>query len=103
MFDFLASGARVATTDDVAGAVLEYARVLAQQGRSAMVTFPAIVDGQNGETWMTVGAGLPLVAVRTEPEVPVFLQGTEFAVWNIRRRTAELDGEASDIDWDIRS
>lgn len=103
MFDFLTAGVRVATTDDVADAILEYARVLASRGRSAMVTFPAIVDGQSGETWMMVGFGLPLVAVRSEPEVPVLLKGTEFAVWNIRRRTAELDGEASDVDWDIRS
>lgn len=101
MFDFLVSGARVLTSDDVAHAVLEYSRVLAERGRTAIVTFPAIVDGHHGETWMSVGAALPIVAVRSEPELPITLEGTEFAVWHIRRRTAELDGEASGVDTDV--
>lgn len=97
MFDFLVNGARVLTSDDVADAVLEYSRVLSERGRTALVTFPAIVDGHHGETWMSLGSGLQLVAVRSEPELPISLEGTEFAVWHIRRRTQELEDESSDV------
>jgi hypothetical protein len=103
MFDFLVNGTRVLTSDDVAHAVLEYTRALAERGQSAVVTFPAVVDGHHGETWMSVGAGMPMVAVRSDPELPLTLDGTEFAVWHIRRRTAELTDGANGVDTDIRS
>jgi hypothetical protein len=103
MFDFLVNGARVLTTDDVADAVLEYSRLLSERGRTALVTFPAVVDGHTGETWMSIGAGLQLVAVRTDPELPLTIEGTDFAVWHLRRRAQELEEETRGLDSDVRS
>lgn len=97
MFDFLVNGARVLTVDHVADAVWEYARVLTEHGQTATVTFPAIVDGERGEARMSVGHGLPLVGVKSDPALAITLTGTEFAEWDIRRRIAEID-EPVDTD-----
>jgi hypothetical protein len=93
--DFLVNGARVLTTDDVADAVLEYAGALAGSGKAAVVRFPAVVEGQTGLTWMTVGAGAPVLAVQFDTEVPISLEGSEFAAHDIRRRTAHLAASES--------
>jgi hypothetical protein len=100
MFDIFVTGARMATTDDVAEALLEYFRVLSEQDRTEMVSFPALLDGQSCQAWVTLGAGIPLVAVRSEPELPFTLEGEELAAWSIRRRAAVLAGQTAGFDWD---
>lgn len=102
MFDIFVTGARMATSDDVAEALLEYFRVLAEQGRTEMVSFPALIDGQTAQAWVTIGANIPMVAVRTEPELPLSLEGEELAAWSIRRRTAVVSGRTAGFDWDAR-
>ena len=100
MFDIFVTGARLATSDDVAEALLEYVRVLADQGRTELVSFPALLDGQPAQAWLTLGAGMPLAAVRSEPQLPLSLEGEELAAWSIRRRAAVLAGTTAGFDWD---
>ena len=45
MKDILIEGHRILTTDDIADAVLAYARVLLERGTADIVEFPSIHDG----------------------------------------------------------
>ncbi|MGP3534716.1 hypothetical protein ACTU3I_07965 [Microbacterium sp. RD1] len=99
MFDIFVTGARVATSDEVAEALLEYLRVLSEQDRTELVSFPALLDGQPGQAWVTLGKGVPLLAVKSEPELGLSLEGEEFAAWSIRRRAAAAAARVSDLDW----
>lgn len=100
MFDIFAAGARILTCDDVGEALLDCMRELNDQGRTETFSFPALMDGQASQAWVTVGAGIPIAAVRTDPEVPLTLEGQDFAAWSLRRRAAVLAGQARGGDWD---
>lgn len=94
MKDLLISGSRFLTTDDVADAVLQYARVLSQYGRSDVVRFPALVDGVAATSWLTLGpgSGATLAAVSVEDSPIGSLAGAREATEEIQRRTEELEG-----------
>lgn len=91
MRDFLVNGTRILTEDAVADAVVDLARELSNRGQVEVVTFPGIVEGSQATTWMSVGAGLPLLVVQADSELPMSIAGAELAVWAIRRRRHELE------------
>lgn len=91
MRDFLVNGARILTEDAVADAVVDLARELSNRGRVDVVTFPGIVEGSLSTTWMSVGAGLPLLVVQADSDLHMTIAGSELAVWAIRRRRHEIE------------
>lgn len=90
MQDLVVGGMRVMTTDGVANALLDLAATLASLREATIVEFPAIVEGRVAQVKMLLGAGIPLVAVPVEPELPLEVAGAEAAAWEIRQRTAAL-------------
>ncbi|MGP3535358.1 hypothetical protein ACTU3I_11235 [Microbacterium sp. RD1] len=99
MHDIFAGGVRLTTADDVAEALLDYLRILLQEGRAELVTFPAVVEGETAHVTLAVGVGSPIVASQTISEIEPTLEGTDLAAWSIRRRTSVLRGERPDLDW----
>ena len=94
MRDLLISGSRFLTTDEVADAVLHYAQVLAQYGRADVVRFPALVDGVQATSWLTLGPGLgaPLAAISVEDSPVASLDGATEATAEIQRRAEQIEG-----------
>jgi hypothetical protein len=97
MKDLLISGSRFLTTDDVADAVMHYAQVLAQYGRFDVVRFPALVDGIEATSWLTLGpgSGSSLAAVQVVDSPIASLAGAGEAFAEIERRSARLEGRWS--------
>ena len=91
MRDFLVNGARILTEDAVADAIVDLSRELSNRGRVEVVTFPGIVEGSLATAWMSVGAGVPLLVVQADSDLPVSIAGAELAVWAIRRRRHEIE------------
>ncbi|MCK6068218.1 MULTISPECIES: hypothetical protein [Microbacterium] len=90
LFDIFLGGARLLTSDSIADALLEYARVLTDCGRTQTVTFPVMLDGQAGTAWARIGAHADLVAVRTEPQIPLTLDGEEVVASELFRLAANV-------------
>lgn len=90
MKDILIEGHRILTTDEVADAVLAYARALLQHGRTDIVEFPSIHDGNPTLCALLIG-GSGLIAV---VEAPVALSspvsGADRACDEITRRAEAL-------------
>lgn len=90
MKDILIEGHRILTTDDVAEAVLSYARVLLERGSTDIVEFPSIHDGNPTLCSLLLG-GAGLMAV---VDAPVALSapvgGAELACDEITRRAEAL-------------
>lgn len=98
MRDFLVNGTRILTDDAIADAVVDLSRELSNRGRVEVVTFPGIVEGALATTWMSVGAGVPLLMIQADTGLPVSIAGSELAVWAIRRRRQEIEQASSGDD-----
>ncbi|WP_345802837.1 hypothetical protein AAIB33_07055 [Microbacterium sp. AZCO] len=96
MKDLLISGSRFLTTDDVADAILNYARALAQYGQSDIVRFPALVDGVAATSWLTLGPGSgSVLAAVSVADAPIgSLDGAREASEDIRTRTLHLEAQS---------
>ncbi|GAA3911776.1 hypothetical protein [Microbacterium invictum] len=57
MKDILIDGHRILTTDEVADAVIEYARKLLVAGYSDIVEFPTVHDGELARCSLLLGSG----------------------------------------------
>lgn len=99
MKDVLFSGSRFLTTDEVADALLRYARALAQYGRADIVSFPAVVDGMPATSWLTIGSGCggPIAAVSVADSPIVGLEGATEACVEIARRSQALEGDWPEV------
>ena len=93
MKDLLVSGSRFLTTDEVADAILHYAQVLAQYGRSDIVRFPALVDGFPANSWLALGpiSGSTLAAVEVIDSLIGTLEGASEASAEIHRRSDRVE------------
>lgn len=89
MKDMLIQGHRIATTDAVADAVLDYARLLARQQRSDVVELPIMHDGVVAWASMLLTSKSDLVVVATEERWPGTLAGSEEAAAEIQRRARD--------------
>ena len=90
MKDILIEGHRILTTDDIADAVLSYARVLREHGGIDIVEFPSIHDGNPTLCSLLLG-GSGLMAVVDAPlalSAPV--GGADLAYDEITRRAEAL-------------
>lgn len=86
MKDILIQGHRIATTDAVADAVLEYAQLLAREQRSDVIELPIMHDGVLARCAMLLTSNSHLVVVGTEERWPGTLAGAEEAAAEILRR-----------------
>ncbi len=66
MKDILIDGHRILTTDDIADAVIDYARLLIDHGRTDVVEFPSIHDGAPANCAILLG-GAGSIAVVEAP------------------------------------
>ncbi|MGB4780084.1 hypothetical protein [Microbacterium sp.] len=89
MKDILIEGHRILTTDEVADAVIDYARVLHDRGSSDIVEFPSIHDGQLSRCSVLLGSG-PLAVIEAPVEIPAAVLGADRACAEIVRRADAL-------------
>ncbi|MFV4914406.1 hypothetical protein PFZ49_12870 [Microbacterium lacticum] len=92
MKDILIGGHRILTTDDIADAVLSYARVLIERRTADIVEFPSIHDGSPTLCSLLLG-GAGLMAVVDAPvALAAPVGGADLALDEITRRAAALRG-----------
>ena len=89
MKDILIDGHRILTTDEVADAVVDYARVLQYHGRVDVVHFPSIHDGELSRCSMLLGSGL-LAVVEAPVAISATVLGADRACAEIVRRADAL-------------
>ena len=89
MKDILIDGHRILTTDEVADAVIDYARVLNDHGRSDVVHFPSIHDGELSRCSVLLGGGL-LAVVEAPVAISATVLGADRACEEIVRRADAL-------------
>ena len=86
MKDILIEGHRILTTDDIADAVLAYARVLLERGTADIVEFPSIHDGSPTLCSLLIGgSGVMAVGALSAP-----VGGADLALDEIMRRAEAL-------------
>lgn len=90
MKDILIEGHRILTTDEVAAAVLDYARVLRERGMSDIVEFPSFHDGSPTLCTLLLGGAGHLAVVDAPLGVPSSVGGADDAVDEITRRADAL-------------
>ncbi len=90
MKDILIQGHRIATTDAVADAIIDYARVLAREHRTDVVEFPSVHDGMPARCVLTLGAHTTLAVMSSGDGFPSTLRGAEEAAAEIRRQADEI-------------
>lgn len=79
MKDIFFQGHRVLTTNRVADAVLRYAQLLAESGRTDIVEFPVVQDGGLSRCTVLLGQQLPLAAIDVPADYPDNLTGANAA------------------------
>lgn len=89
MKDILIEGHRLLTTDEIAEAVIDYARLLHDNARSDVVDFPALHDGElsHCSLLLTPATGLAIVDADV---LPPSLPGSQAAREEISRRADVL-------------
>ncbi len=86
MKDILIDGQRLLTTDAVADAVIDYARVLHTAGEFDVVDFPGIHDGEPSMCSLLLGTAGSLVVVDAQMDLTVALPDSDVACAEIARR-----------------
>ena len=91
MKDILIGGHRILTTDDIADAVLSYARVLIERRTADIVEFPSIHDGSPTLCSLLLG-GTGLMAVVDAPvALAAPVGGADLALDEITRRADAIE------------
>ncbi|KZE88609.1 hypothetical protein [Microbacterium sp. TNHR37B] len=90
MKDILIDGQRLLTTDAVADAVIDYARVLHMAGEFDVVDFPGIHDGELSTCSLLLGTAGSLVVVNAQMELTFALPESDVACAEIARRADAL-------------
>lgn len=90
MKDILIDGHRILTTDDIADAVITYARLLLERGKTDVVEFPSIHDGAHANCAMLLGGSGSLAVVEAPMSLPDKSMGSDGACAEITRRTDAL-------------
>ncbi|MGV9194413.1 hypothetical protein ACQ143_08725 [Microbacterium sp. MC2] len=89
MKDILIAGHRILTTDDVADAVIGYARALVSNGATDLVEFPTLYNGEAGRCTLLLGTG-SLAVVDADMVLAPSLADADAACAEIDRRTKAL-------------
>lgn len=90
MKDILIDGHRILTTDEIADAVLSYARLLLERQETDIVDFPSLYDGTLSQCSVLLGGAGPLAVVDVVMDLPVVVHGAERACAEIMRRADAL-------------
>lgn len=87
MKDILIEGHRLLTTDEIADAVIDYARVLYESDATDVVEFPTVHDGELSRCSLLL-TGSSTVAVLEAAALSPALPGADAALAEIERRAA---------------
>lgn len=90
MKDILIDGHRILTTDDIADAVIAYARMLLDRGQTDVVEFPSIHDGAHASCSILLGGSGGLAVVEAPMSLPDESMGSDGACAEITRRVNAL-------------
>ncbi|MBG0718807.1 hypothetical protein G3N18_12175 [Microbacterium sp. 2C] len=90
MKDILIEGHRILTTDDIADAVLAYARVLLEHGTADIVEFPSIHDGSPTLCSLLIGGSGVMAVVDAPVALSAPVGGADLALDEIMRRAEAL-------------
>ena len=90
MKDILIEGHRILTTDDIADAVLAYARVLLERGTADIVEFPSIHDGSPTLCSLLIGGSGVMAVVDAPVALSAPVGGADLALDEIMRRSEAL-------------
>lgn len=90
MKDILIEGHRILTTDDIADAVIAYARLLAARGSADVVEFPSIHDGAPALCSLLIGGASVMAIVDAPLALSAPVGGAEAARDEILRRADAL-------------
>lgn len=90
MKDILIEGHRILTTDDIAAAVIGYARVLLERGGTDIVEFPSFHDGTPTLCSLLLGGSGMMAVVDAPLELTASVGGAELARDEITRRANAL-------------
>lgn len=90
MKDILIDGHRILTSDEIADAVIDYARLLIDHGRADVVEFPSIHNGELARCALLLGGSSTIATVEAPVSVPDEAMGSNRACAEITRRVAAL-------------
>lgn len=90
MKDILIDGHRILTTDDIADAILDYARLLLDRHETDIVHFPTLHDGMLTQCAVLLGGAGPLAVLDAAMDLPMMVDGAESACAEITRRADAL-------------
>jgi hypothetical protein len=90
MKDILIEGHRILTTDDIADAVLSYARALIERGGTDIVEFPSFHEGSPTLCSLLLGGCSMMAVVDAPMALSAPVGGAELARDEINRRTNAL-------------
>jgi hypothetical protein len=100
------AGGSFVTSDEIAGAVLEYAAALANADRAATLLVPTVAEsGEPIEVQVLVGPASQLMAEVVEhpgpaPDGVEFLASVRERIDRLRHPIVQFSGESA-VDWDI--
>lgn len=90
MKDILIEGHRILTTDDIADAVISYARALLERGGTDIVEFPSFHEGNPTLCSLLLGGSGTLAVVDAPLAMASPVGGADLAYDEITRRTNAL-------------
>ena len=90
MKDILIEGHRILTTDQIAEAVIDYARVLLERGGHDIIEFPSFHDGIPGQCTLLLGGSCTIAVVDAPLEMSATVGGADHARDEIARRANAL-------------
>ncbi len=90
MKDILIEGHRILTTDDIADAVLAYARALLTRGETDIIEFPSFHEGVPTLCSLLIGCSAVMAVVDAPMALSAPVGGADLAYDEITRRTNAL-------------
>ncbi|WP_431802692.1 hypothetical protein [Microbacterium sp. bgisy203] len=90
MKDILIEGHRILTTDEIADAVLSYARALRERGGTDIVEFPSFHEGNAALCSLLLGGSGIMAVVDAPLELAAPVGGADLALDEITRRVDAL-------------
>jgi hypothetical protein len=86
----LFQGNRVVTSDEVADAVIDYARALSGSGLHEMIHIPVVIDGALADCTITFGPDVAWAAISVPGTAPNGFSGSAGTAEQLRERTVRL-------------
>ncbi|WEK12709.1 MAG: hypothetical protein P0Y48_09525 [Candidatus Microbacterium phytovorans] len=90
MKDILIDGHRLLTTNEIADAVIDYARLLHSTSKTDVVEFPTLHDGELSHCSLLLSAHVGVAVLDADAVLAPLMPGAEMACAEIERRAATL-------------